>query len=314
MARVNGDVILAQEVFTPIRGRLAQAQQQYSPAEFAKFRTSEIQRQLRDLIERQLLIQAAKKQLPEPLIKRMEAMADKEFGKQIESEMKRMGVNTEAELRRKMLDEGESLDQLREFRRGYFIAQQYLRMQLQPRLDVSRDEMMEYYKRHRDQYVKEGGVRWSEILVATERHGSPEAARVRADQLLQQLRAGADFSELAKTESDGATASEGGRWGLTTQGSYAVAAVDAAIFKLPAGQLSGPLEGPKGWHIVRVEERVAAGVQSFTDVQEDIRQAIREQKVQKESQRYLQELVGKAHITTIFDQPNPPTKPVSNRK
>jgi parvulin-like peptidyl-prolyl isomerase len=73
---------------------------------------------------------------------------------------------------------------------------------------------------------------------------------------------------------------------------------------MPVGQLSKPIEGPKGWHIIRVDERVAGGVQSFTDVQDEIRQAVRDEKLRKESQRYLQELVRKAHITTVFDRPN----------
>src|SRR5206468_4856896 len=120
-----------------------------------------------------------------------------------------------------------------------------------------------------------------------------------------QLRAGADFAALAKAESDGATASQGGSWELTTQGSYKVSAVDEALFRLPVGTISQLIEGPEGWHLVRVDEKIAAGEVSFVDAQEDIRKAIREDKLRKESQRYVQELARKAHITPIFDRPSP---------
>ena len=302
VARVNGDVILRQSLFSPIRAQLAKAQQELPPQKLAQYSGELIQKQLRDLIERQLLIQEAKRTIPEAGVKRIEAIADKEFGKRIESEMKRMEVSTEAELRRKMLDQGESLDQFRDFHRGTFIAQQWLRMQLAPRLDVSREEMLDYYNLHRDQFTKEPAVRWSEILVGFDKAGGRDAARAKAERLIAQLRARADFAELGKTESEGATASAGGAWELTTRGSYIVKAVDDAIFTMPIGQISGAIEGPKGWHIVRVDEKQKGGEVSFVEAQEEIRKILREQKVAKESQRYVQELASKAQITTIFDK------------
>ena len=85
--------------------------------------------------------------------------------------------------------------------------------------------------------------------------------------------------------------------------------VDAAIFSMPERKISDPIEGPKGWHIVRVDEKRGGGEVGFVDAQEDIRKAIKEQKIAHESQRYVQELVGKAHITTVFDRPNQPKSP-----
>src|SRR5262245_66173013 len=128
----------------------------------------------------------------------MEAEADKQFGKKIESEMLRMEVNTEAELRRKLLESGESLDQIKELQRGNFIAQQYLRSVLFPRLEVSREEMVDYYNLHRDEFRERDGVIWSEILLTFEKFGTRDVAYEKALQLVQQLRAGGDFAELAK--------------------------------------------------------------------------------------------------------------------
>lgn len=306
VARVNNEVILAEDVFRPIRPRLTEAKQKLPEADFLKLRSQLIQSQLRDLIDRQLLLQEAKRKIPAQGIQRLEAFADEEFGKQIEAGMAKMGVNTEAELRRKMLEEGDSLDQRREYFRGTFIVTQFLRMQLAPRLEVTRLEMLDYYNQHRDEFKKPGGVRWSEILVSNQRHGSRDAARAKAIELVKQLRAGADFAALAKKESDGATASQGGKWDLTTKGSYIVAAVDEAIFSLPADGMHDPIEGPEGWHIVRVDERVPDRTSSFVEVQDQIRAAIREEKIKQESQRFVQDLARRAHVTTIFDQPAQP--------
>jgi parvulin-like peptidyl-prolyl isomerase len=187
--------------------------------------------------------------------------------------------------------------------RGNFIAQSYLRSLLQPRLEVSREEMVDYYNLHREEFQEPGGVVWDEIVVTFETAGSRESAHMKAVELVDRLRSGADFAELAKAESEGATAPNGGRWEMTAKGSYIVKEVDEALFTIKPGTISDPIEGPKGWHIIRVETRQQGGETGFVDAQEKIRAAIKEQKITKESQRYVQELMLKASITTIFDRP-----------
>lgn len=301
VARVNGDVILAQTLFAPLRGRLAEAQTKMQPVEFAQFRGTEIKRQLNDLIERQLLIQEARRQLPEQLVKKLEGAADREFSKTIDQNMKKMGVNTEAELRHKMLDEGMSLEQVRENQRAQFAAQQFLLMQLGPRIAVSRPEMLDYYNAHPEQFKKPVGVRWSEIVISFEKQGSREAARNKADEVLAKLRGGSNFATLAKADSDGATAAQGGAWDFTTQRAYVVKAVDEVIFRLPEGKFSDLIEGPRGWHIVRVDQKDMGGIISFVDAQDEIRKLVREEKFRKETAAYVEQLRKKAHIVTIFD-------------
>jgi parvulin-like peptidyl-prolyl isomerase len=301
VARVNGDPILAADLFGPIRAQLAEAQQKQSEDEFVKTRAMLIQRQLRALIERQLVIQQAKREIPEPGLRRLQAAADAEFAKQIESLMKQTNVNTEAELRRKMDANGESLDQYRQMSRDTFLAQLFLRQKLGNKLNVSREELFDYYQAHQDQFQREGGVRWREIVIGDQKAGSHQAARRKADEVVTKLRAGGNFAELALVESSGATAEKGGVWPLTPPGSYKVEAVDQALFKLPIGQVSDPIEGPSGWHMVLVDERVDSGQISFADAQNDIRRALRDEKVKKESEAYMKELYRAAHITTIFD-------------
>ena len=303
VARVNGDAILARELFDPIQARLDDARQAVSPEEFIKLRDGALRQQLRNLIERHLLIQEARRVLPEQAIRRLEVMADQQFAEKIESEMTRMGVSTEAELRRKLSETGQSLDQLKQYRRGTSLARQFLSMQIGPRLTASRRDMLKYFEAHTDEFQRQAGVRWSEILISYDKHSSPEAALAQTEELLEQLRRGEDFAELARAQSDGATAYEGGKWDLTAKGSYIVAEVDKALFSLPVGQLSEPIQGPKGWHIVRVDERIEQGTASFVEKQQEILARLREQQFREESKNYMQQLIQKAHITTIFDQP-----------
>lgn len=302
VARVNGEPILASELFGPIRNQLVEAQQKLSEPEFAKTRALLIQRQLKALIDRQLVIQQAKSEVAPQGLKALERAADGEFAKQIESLMKQLQVNTEAELRRKMDANNESLDQYRQMSRETFLAQIFLRQKLNAKLQVTREELLDYYRKHADQFRREGGVRWREIVVSHEKAGSKLKSKQTADDILARLRGGANFAELALTESSGATAEKGGVWPLTPPGGYRVDAVDRTLFSAPIGEISQAIEGPAGWHIVLVDERVDAGSIGFEEAQADIRKTLREEKVRAESENYMKELYAKAFITTIFDQ------------
>lgn len=73
--------------------------------------------------------------------------------------------------------------------------------------------------------------------------------------VLERLEAGEDFSDLAQELStDQGSALNGGDLGFTPRGRY-VPAIDEAVFTLPIGQISEPLETQFGWHVVEVLER-----------------------------------------------------------
>lgn len=86
----------------------------------------------------------------------------------------------------------------------------------------------------------------SHILVADE---------TAADSLLAQLRAGADFAELARSSStDEGSAAEGGNLGCQARGVF-VDALEQAVWQGPVGEVQGPIRTDGGYHVVFVSER-----------------------------------------------------------
>jgi len=89
------------------------------------------------------------------------------------------------------------------------------------------------------------------------------AARAKAESLLVQLRAGADFANVAKRESmDPGSRDQGGDLGWARRGSGFVPEFERAIFSLPPGQLSNIVETSFGYHIIRVDRVQPAEVKS----------------------------------------------------
>jgi len=110
-------------------------------------------------------------------------------------------------------------------------------------------------------------VRVRHILIKTQ--GKPKAdeplLRAQAEALLKQIKAGADFAELAKKNSeDTSSAVKGGEVGWVTHGQM-VPNFEKAAFSLKPGELSGIVETEYGYHIVQAEEKQEAHTQTFEE-------------------------------------------------
>ncbi len=84
-----------------------------------------------------------------------------------------------------------------------------------------------------------------------------EAARQRLLAIAGEIRSGADFAQMAERHSEDSTQKNGGDLGVFPRGKM-VPPFEAAAFSLPVGALSEPVETNFGWHLIRVEERLAA--------------------------------------------------------
>jgi parvulin-like peptidyl-prolyl isomerase len=213
-------------------------------------------------------------------------------------------VTTEQQLRLKMEESGRSVDALRLSHRQDFIAMLYVQQKLKDKLNVELPEMLKYYNAHihdKSNY-RPARITWRELVVETAKHASPADARLKAEGLLNRLQRGEDLARLAKAESDGPSAvkAQGGLM-ETSPGGYAVAAVNSAIETMPIGVVSGVIEGPTSFHIVRVERRRPAGPASFAELQDQIRRDIYTEKSTRERRQLLDKLHANNVVASIFD-------------
>lgn len=106
------------------------------------------------------------------------------------------------------------------------------------------------------------------ILIA----GQDEAARSKAEKILADLRAGADFEQLAREHSqDTGTAPKGGDLGFFSKGKMVPAFEQAAFGLKKTGELSPVVQTPFGFHIIRLEGRKPATVKPFDEVKDQLR-------------------------------------------
>jgi len=198
---------------------------------------------------------------------------------------------------------GQSLDRLKKAFFERAIAQQWMQQALEMEAggEIPHAELIAYYQEHLEDYEYPAKATFEELCV---RHGG-QRTREQAWGMLAALGnrvlAGEPFGEVAKQASEGPTASQGGAYDWTTQGSLRSDAVDEAIFSLPVGKLSTILEDEMGLHIVRVTDRTDAGRTSFLEAQVEIRETLRMERQKKAVDEYLAKLRERTPVWTIFD-------------
>lgn len=117
-------------------------------------------------------------------------------------------------------------------------------------------------------------VEASHILVKVDETTSDEDAKKKIDTIRAQLLAGSNFAELAKSSSDCPSAVRGGSLGKFERGQM-VPEFDKAAFEQEVGAVGEVVRTQFGYHVIRVDAKEPAGVTTFEEVKDQIRQALK---------------------------------------
>jgi len=169
------------------------------------------------------------------------------------------------------------------------------------KVQFTQGEVERYYNQHKQEYVKPESVQLSEILVSTgpdpDDAAKTAAGKAKADELETKLHAGGDFSQLAKSFSDGTTAAEGGTFGTFKRGELAKVFEDAT-FNLHDGQSTDPIRTKQGFVIFKVDKHTAGGVPPFKDVEQEVEEKYYESRMEPAMRAYLTQMREEAYIST----------------
>lgn len=173
------------------------------------------------------------------------------------------------------------------FRVQEMVAIRYLQFEPQRYLeDVTFEEvdLEKFYRRHLDQFEILEKIKASHILIKVD-EGADEQTREKkrafAEKLLEEAKAGKDFAELARVNSDDkASAVKGGSLGYFTRGSM-VKPFEQAAFSMKPGDISDLVETTFGFHIIKVEEYTEPGVRSMEEAMVEVKEGVRAEEAQQ---------------------------------
>src|SRR5262245_16334089 len=140
---------------------------------------------------------------------------------------------------------------------------------MRAKVNIPAAEIERAYNNNIEQYTTPAQVRASHILLKTE--GKEDAAvKAKAEELLKQAKAGSDFAELAKKNSeDEASAKNGGDLDYFGRGRM-VPEFDQAVFAMQAGQISDLVKTQYGYHIIKLVDKKVATTRTLAEVRQQI--------------------------------------------
>ena len=129
------------------------------------------------------------------------------------------------------------------------------------------------------------GARHILVMTQGKPDGDKSKLKAKAEDLLKQLKGGADFAELAKKNSDDpGSGAQGGDLGLFTKGKM-VKEFDAYAFSGKQNELSPLIETSFGYHIIQVTDKQPAKVRPFEEVKDSIAKQLKQQNVADKTQQ-----------------------------
>jgi peptidyl-prolyl cis-trans isomerase SurA len=293
VARVNNQVITHSE-YLHSRDELKKEAQQNDPVNADKDVAERDKDVLRDLIDQQLLLQKGKD---------LGITADTEVIKKLDEMRKDMKLDTMEDVEKAAQSQGISFEDFKQNLRNQIITQQVISREVGQRLAINKEEEQAFYEAHKSDMEQPETIRLSEILVSTDPKPNDttdeaqrlKAAQAKADSLLAQIRNGASFEDVAKKNSDGPTASQGGDLGDFKRGTLAKELEDKT-FSMKSGEVSDVIRTKQGFVILKVVEHRSAGVPPFTEVEPRIQDALYMKKLQPALREYLTKLREDAYI------------------
>jgi parvulin-like peptidyl-prolyl isomerase len=316
VAQIDDQIILACDILWRVNLLIETQKQKVGPGvevneeQITAVRQQLMKREVAALVDRKLIFNEFRRNVPAENMPRIEENLRQPFEeKELPMLFKQLKVNNQADLERELARLGSSLTDVRRSFNERVIAAEWVHSKVKASEDVAPDEMMSYYQSHLADYDFPTQARWEELAVRKSRFKSPAEAyaalAVMGNEVWQQGAAkpvkGAAFADVAKAKSDGVNAKKGGEYDWTTKGALQCKAINDALFaQLQVGQMSPILDSGPMFHIVRVLERKEAGRKTYTEVQSDIREKLKDQRFQAEVEKYLTRLRSEARIWTAF--------------
>ncbi len=305
ITRVNGQIITLSE-FERSKDQLKDDVKQQDPANADKLYAEREKDVLRDLVDQQLLIEKGKD---------LGITGDTDLIKRLDQMRKEMKLDSMEDLEKAATAQGISYEDFKQNMRNQIITQKVIGEEVGSHLNISKDEEQQFYDEHKSEMEQPESIRLSEILVAPAKPAAGQnassdaaaadaakpddaslaAAEAKANDLLKQIRGGANFEDIAKKYSDGPSAASGGDLGAFKRGTLAKELEDKT-FAMKSGEVSDVIRTKQGYVILKVTSHTQAGIPPMKEVEPKVMDALYYQKLQPALRAYLTKLREEAYI------------------
>lgn len=187
-----------------------------------------------------------------------------------------------------------------------FLAQEYLAKVVTANVAVTDDELKQYYSGHLSEFLVPEAVKVRHIYISSPKDSAvelKEKARAKAEGILQRIAKGEDFAKVAADSSeDTDSAQKGGDLGYITAGKTNSLEFEKAVFALKAGETSGVVETPFGYHIIRVDDRKDKRTATLEEAREYLMKLLREENRKKRASEFFALITKESGLEVVGEK------------
>ena len=293
-AIVNDNIITISEVRDMMALQATELDKRYYGTELEMRRRDLFLNTLKPLIDVEVQIERAK-------ALKMEVEAS-EIDRQVQ-QLKEGNQLTDAQFEEILQSRGLTVETHRDQIRRSLLLTKVVNYEVHSRLAVTESELQEAYEKQQDRFQIAGELTVSHILFLVSEQAPAEAdaeAKQKAEAVLQQLRSGGDFADLARRHSEGPSARNAGLLGTFRTGEL-LPGFEEAIAAMKPGDISDPVRTRIGWHIIRLESAQDGGRQPLEAVRDELSAELKRAKFERNYQEWVENLRQQSYIKILYE-------------
>ena len=290
-AVVNGNVITYSQVRQLVMPREKLLRSQYHDQELVNKIKEAREAALKDLIDRELIIQAFKKdsyQIPDHFVEeRMHEIIRESFGGDRNTFIKTLEA------------QNYTLGEFKKMESEKMIVQAMRSKNVKLNVVASPAKVDEYYKAHRNDFTSKEQIKLRLIMIPSHASdGNAAAQKAMAEEIHGKLVNGAEFDRMAQIYSEDSTRERGGDWGWVERKTLA-APLEKAAFNLSVGKVSRIIDFSGNYYILKVDDKRGGDTKSLEQARPEIEKKLIQLEAQNLQERWLATLRSKAYIRTF---------------
>jgi peptidyl-prolyl cis-trans isomerase SurA len=216
--------------------------------------------------------------------------------------VKRDSQLTQEDLVAGLEKEGISYEKYRERIKRDIERAQLIEYEVRSKIIIREETIQKYYEEQKGTFGVAEKVQLAGIFLMRKNLKSEEEMRElyrKAQEIAAKLKAGADFSQMAGTYSDGPGAKQGGDLGQFTV-DHLEPGLKAVVEALPEGGISDPLVRPNGIQLIKVTKKQTGKIRSLEEMKEAIYGILYQEEVNRRYQNWIKELRESAYTRVVF--------------
>ncbi|NJD92013.1 MAG: peptidylprolyl isomerase [Geobacter sp.] len=289
-AIVNDDIITIYEVNREYAAAL-QEEEKRTGQPLSKEAVNTLKKDIINaLIDRKLIKQK---------IKELNIVVSEEEVRQSIEDVKKQNKLSQEALASALLAQGLTFDQYRAQIKEQLERLRLMSQEVKSKIQVGEKEVRDYYDANLGQYTEEPTYRARHIFLKIDKQATNEEIKkimLKAANVMAEAGSSADFAELAKKYSDDpGAAKDGGDLGTFKKGDM-LPEIETAVLAMKPGEISELVTSSAGFHIIKLEEKIAGKVKPFESVKGLIDDQLYRKKSEERFKQWAEDLRKSASI------------------